>query len=95
MSDDWDISTYLPKLYPVKLISLEPSFSCGASAIHEDSEVTDEILDECYVLIAQAVTLYGERYLPIFERIHEEREVRRKQKELLARVASVVKLDVS
>ncbi|MCK9247111.1 MAG: hypothetical protein M0P11_09200 [Anaerolineaceae bacterium] len=85
--DSWDINIYRDKITPKVPVSLETSFTGNAATGFTDGEVTDEILEECYVVMARIVTLYGETYLPIFERLHREREDRMGRKALLARVA--------
>lgn len=45
--------------------------------------VTDEKLQSAYLIIAGIVKQHGEKYLPIFKRMHEEIEVRKAQKNLL------------
>jgi hypothetical protein len=44
--------------------------------------VTDEKLEEAYQVIARIVRDYGEKYLPIFKRLHEEREIRKASQDL-------------
>lgn len=39
--------------------------------------VTDEMLEEAYQIMARIVRDYGDKYLPVFKRLHEEREVRK------------------
>ncbi|QQR86924.1 MAG: hypothetical protein IPJ76_01480 [Flavobacteriales bacterium] len=43
---------------------------------------TDERLDEAYIVMAGIIRNGGDKYLPIFKRLHEEREVRRARKAL-------------
>jgi hypothetical protein len=44
--------------------------------------VTDARLDEAYVVMAGIIRNGGDKYLPIFKRLHEEREVRRARNDL-------------
>jgi hypothetical protein len=44
--------------------------------------VTDEELEECYHIMARIIRDHGDVYLPIFKRLHEERELRRKNNDL-------------
>jgi hypothetical protein len=46
--------------------------------------LSDDTLQKAYVIIAGIVTEHGEKYLPIFKRLHEEVEVRKAQRDLLA-----------
>ncbi len=45
--------------------------------------LTDEDLQTAYLLIAGIVKKHGDAYLPIFKRVHEEVELRKKQNDLL------------
>jgi len=51
--------------------------------IQHESDITDDLIEECYQIAAQVVKKYGEVYLPIFERMHSEREKRIKNRSLL------------
>jgi hypothetical protein len=51
--------------------------------------VTDERLEDAYRTMAEIVSLYGETYLPIFARLHEELECRKGEKSML-RIAEEV-----
>lgn len=44
--------------------------------------VTDEDLEAAYKIMAMIVRNYGDKYLPVFKRIHEEREFRKAQQSL-------------
>ena len=46
-------------------------------------EVDDERLKAAYVAMAEIVTTYGETYLPIFQRLHDELEARRSEKTMM------------
>lgn len=39
--------------------------------------VTDAEIEKCYSIIAKIIRDYGDVYLPIFQRVHEEREKRK------------------
>ena len=41
--------------------------------MEKDIILTDEKLQAAYVIIAEIVTKYGDKYLPIFKRLHEEK----------------------
>lgn len=45
-------------------------------------KITEEVLEEAYRIMARIVRDYGEKYLPIFKRLHEEREIRKAKQEL-------------
>lgn len=85
VSREWHIDDYVERLKPVRMASISTEFVQTARR-HEKIEkhdVTDELLEECYVLVAKIVDCYGDAYLPIFERLHYELEQRRKQKDLI------------
>ncbi|OJV55784.1 MAG: hypothetical protein BGO31_16955 [Bacteroidetes bacterium 43-16] len=44
--------------------------------------VTDENIEQAYIIMANIVRNYGDKYLTIFKRIHDEREVRKANQEL-------------
>jgi len=46
------------------------------------TQVTDEDLEAAYKIMAMIVSKYGDNYLPVFKRIHEERELRKAQQSL-------------
>jgi len=52
--------------------------------------VTDENMQSAYLIIATIVKHHGEKYLPIFKRMHEEIEVRKAQKNLLEIASQLV-----
>jgi hypothetical protein len=48
----------------------------------KDKVVTDEMLEMAYRIMAGIINTYGEKYLPIFKRLHEEREARKASQDL-------------
>ena len=44
--------------------------------------VTDTMLDEAYAIMASIIRDHGEKYLPIFKRLHEERLQRQANNDL-------------
>lgn len=44
--------------------------------------VTDEAVHEAYKIMARIVRDYGEKYLPVFKRLHEEHEERKAKRDL-------------
>lgn len=48
-----------------------------------DKEVTMEELQECYESLAQIVKKHGKEYLPLFERVHNEIQMRKKENRLI------------
>ncbi len=55
--------------------------------MYNSKTVTDGMLEDAYRIIARIVRDQGELYLPIFKRLHEERQLRHANKDL----ASVAK----
>lgn len=39
----------------------------------QTKELTEEKFNAAYIIIAAIVTKYGDKYLPIFKRMHEEK----------------------
>lgn len=81
--DDWKVEDYLSRIMPNKHLGLRESFSVKSAPMIEDHEVTNEQLRECYAVMAEVITRYGDLYLPIFERIHRELEARKERQALL------------
>lgn len=48
----------------------------------KEKAVTDEKLEEAYVILAGIIRHHGDKYLPLFKRLHDEREIRREQRDL-------------
>lgn len=44
--------------------------------------VSDDEIEECYSIIAKIIRDHGDTYLPIFKRVHEEREKRKTMQDL-------------
>lgn len=51
-------------------------------ALKKRISVTDENIDQAYIIMARIIHAYGDKYLPIFKRIHEERELRKANQDL-------------
>ena len=80
---EWTIDDYLDKLFPYPREQLSKSFAKSSCDVIQDKDVSDEMLHESYIVMAEIVQCYGEQYLPIFERLHEEIDSRQKKRELL------------
>lgn len=80
---DWNLDECLGKLRPKLADQLCVSFTKVADHRFQAADVTDDMLEESYITMAKVVTFYGEEYLPIFERLHEERKRRQQKKGLL------------
>lgn len=50
--------------------------------MQKEKVVTDEQVEKAYGIIARIVRDYGDQYLPIFKRLHEEREARKAKNDL-------------
>lgn len=48
----------------------------------KENTVTDAKLDEAYSIMAAIIRDHGEKYLPIFKRLHEERLQRKASSDL-------------
>ena len=85
VSRDWDIDDYIGRLMPDCDSSLAEQFSAKSKPKKhvKKHEITDSLLEDCYVLLADIIGRNGNAYLPIFERLHVEIEAREKQKEML------------
>ncbi|HTN46365.1 MAG TPA: hypothetical protein VL098_08470 [Flavipsychrobacter sp.] len=46
--------------------------------------VTDERLEEAYTIMAAIIRDHGDKYLPVFKRLHEERLQRKEKNDLKA-----------
>lgn len=80
---EWTADDYFAKLYPQPRGRLSNSFAKSSSGRIQDKDVSDKILQESYIVMAEIVQTYGEQYLPIFERLHEEIDSRQQKRELL------------
>ena len=47
-----------------------------------EKTVTDEMLEQAYIIMAKIIRDRGEKYLPIFNRLHQEREARKAKQDL-------------
>ncbi|MES9948455.1 MAG: hypothetical protein ABW118_05815 [Candidatus Thiodiazotropha sp.] len=83
MDYEWKLDECLEKLCPRLPDQLCDSFAKVSGHRFQAADVTDEMLEESYITIAKIVKTYGEDYLPIFERLHEERKSRQTKKALL------------
>lgn len=57
--------------------------------------VTDENMEAAYVIMAKIIRDHGDKYLPIFKRIHEERELRKANQDLRNIALQVAKTDIN
>lgn len=53
------------------------------AAMQKEKTVTDEQVDKAYSIMARIVRDYGDAYLPVFKRLHEEKEARKAQCDLM------------
>lgn len=49
----------------------------------KDSDVTLEMAEKCLKIVAEIVVEEGDKYLPLFERVNQEFEALKKQKNLI------------
>ena len=85
---EWHVEACIEKLRPG---DLSDRFKVQGRPHFEEEDITDEILKECYVTMARIVNQHGERYLPIFERIHAEIENRNAKRKLLEAALKISK----
>ena len=88
---EWVIDDYLEKLHPQRSEKLSDRFAASSRQNVQDIDVTDELLYESYVFMADIVKTYGEQFLPIFERLHSEIEIRKEKRHLLKAAIDVSK----
>jgi len=81
-SKNWVVDDYLDQLLP-KTKKLSKAFQKNASCLIKDEDVTYEMLKESYINMAHIVKAYGDHYLPIFERLHQEIQIRKKKDKML------------
>ena len=87
----WCINDYIHKLYPRRVDGLSEQFFLSSKQIESEIEVTDEALYESYVVMATIIKLYGDQYLPIFERLKAEIDARDERKVLLDKALDIAK----
>ncbi len=58
-----------------------------------DNKVPYDKLKNAYIQAAKIVSLYGEKYLPIFERLEKEYRARTKQIDTLNRAIKIAQSD--
>ena len=77
----WTPEIYAEKISPTRIqpFHLAPAFAVRSAS----AEVGDERLEKAYSAMAEFVTAYGDAYLPIFRRLHDEREQRNANQSLL------------
>ena len=77
----WTPEIYAEKISPSRIqqLHLAPAFAVRSAS----AEVDDERLEKAYIAMAEFVTAYGDAYLPIFRRLHHEREQRTDSRSLL------------
>ena len=82
---EWNIDDYIERLKPAQMCALSSDFSriMRRRKSLARSDITDEVLHESYILMANIVNLYGDIYLPIFERLHREIENSRRKRVLV------------
>ena len=80
---EWRLENYLKKLYPNRGVSLPTTFDNVATPKILEQDISDELVEECYRIIAGVIATHGENYLPIFERLHVELSERDKRRKLL------------
>lgn len=85
---DWSIEDCQERLIPSRG-QLARNFTGVAGGSINDDDVTDRMLSDCYVIVAQIVEEHGEHYLPLFQRLQKEIDLRKQNKKLLRDAKSV------
>jgi len=87
---NWSVDDYKDKLLPRRgqLIS---QFSLVQRKNVCKADITDELLEECYLFTAQIVEVFGDKYLPIFERLHAEIQIRKERRETLKKALKIAR----
>ena len=88
---EWNLDACLEKLRPRRSDRLSSNFTAHSRPHIKDSDVTDDMLLEGYAILAGIVKLYGDQYLPIFERLHLEIENRKTTRRLIDKALHVAK----
>ncbi len=91
----WNLEASMSKLRPKSGGTLNDQFTDAARTVLQDSDVTDEMLHDSYILMADIVRTHGEQFLPIFERLHSEIEAREAKKSLLDTAIRMSRADQS
>lgn len=72
----------------MRVSNCKPQQSYTLTSINKE-DITIELLEECYVIMAHIVTEYGAVYLPIFERLQNEIGTRKTQHVLLTKAFQI------
>jgi importin-like protein len=79
----WTVEDHLKKLLPRQPENLSDRFSESIRQDLQDIDITDEVLTESYIFMANIIKIYGEQFLPIFERLHSEIAKRKEKRHIL------------
>ena len=85
---EWRVEDYINRLLPKKH-GLSNEFQKKTQQYISDEDVTDAMIEDCYIIMAHIVKKNGIQYLPIFERLHAEQEIRQKQKDMLSKALEI------
>lgn len=55
---------------------------------------TDENIEAAYIIMGRIIRDYGDKYMPIFKRLHEERELRKANRDLRSIALQVAKTGI-
>jgi len=83
----WDLKTALLNQSP----SIEPDIHVNPRLNSQKHEITYKQIQECHKVAAQIVKEYGEDYLPIFERLHQEVKNHERKSRLLNTAFEIAK----
>ena len=88
---EWRVDDYIERLRPHRADTLSECFTASSRKYFEEKDITDDMLIECYTVMAHIVKAHGDHYLPIFERLHSEIENRNAKRKLLDTALQVSK----
>lgn len=78
---DWNVNDCLKRCSP-NIISYPQARGVDLNNLEAQDITFNDIVD-AYKFMAEVVTIYGDKYLPIFERLHREIEEHKEKDELL------------
>ena len=85
------VAKYRPgfNTYNYLLLFLDPAYAAAilpsqqkGGGMAKEKTVTNEMIEEAYRIIAGIVRDHGDKYLPVFKRLHEERAHRQANQDL-------------
>ncbi len=75
------------------VVGLDQLSKQGLGKQLKEEDITIEVLRDCYKIMAKVVSIQGEKFLPIFERLHMEIKLREKNKNLIQIANQIASLE--